>query len=331
MKKHILLFTTLTLLASACQNQLDLGFEHDPECLVMNALLNTNDENHSVYMSLSRFEGTLEVEDAQLRCYINGTAVAEAEYVAPSYKPSYYSLTNSQYRFTARIRPGDEVRLEATRGSLRASATVVVPQAAAITAVDTTFVEKSPYFTNREDGEGALACRLKLQDIPGQSNCYRLVTYYDYSNRFYDYTYREKIGFGYLQDPILKDRFVPEQKKGNDLAALFFMSRPNSYCTFRDGDFADGTAEVEIHIPEQYYNAPAEPAPDNRITRKFEYVLLSITQDEYDYLGQVDKSLNASSHLGRLEEPIRIPTNVEGGLGFVSVASAATLSLTYDD
>ena len=330
MKRNILLSVTLTLLACACSNEIDLGFDQEPDLMIMNALLNTNDKEHSVWLGLSHSEDVVNLEDAEVLCYINGADAVEAELVRPEY-PSYYTLPYSQYSFTADINPGDEVRLEASRGNLHASATVIAPQKAAVTAIDTVFVEKSPYFISDEKGEGALACRLKLQDIPDQTNYYRLATIYSASclgNHSLSLKY--PIGFGYLKDPILKGRFTPDPNTDTDIALLFgAVGQPNSYCAFRDTEFADDIAEVEIHIHEQYYKLTDSRNLEFPATCGLEFVLLTITQEEYDYISQVDKCLNMK-HMNALEEAVRIPSNVEGGLGFVSVASAATLTLQYD-
>ena len=334
MKKTLPILAFLALFAGACTNPLETGFYQAPEVIILNAMLRTDDTVHFALVSRGLADDVLPAPDAQLRCFVNGTLVSEGTF--SPYESSTYA---SRFNFQASIQPGDEVRLEAVDGSLRASATVTAPEAAPIVAVDTAYVKDSPYYTPE-----AMRCRLRLQDLPGQDNWYRLVVMNE-KNRtdslhYYDYREQQFVNFGFMEDPILRDGYLRDSDKGNDIMQLFAgISIPNAYCTFKDVSFADSSAEVEIHLKDpgnsvyavdKSYDPETQAFVPNRVTLtvSLRFTLLTITKEEYDYLTQLNKSLYSSLDLGPLEEPVHIPGNVEGGLGFVSVASASTLVLT---
>lgn len=333
MKKALPILSFLALLAGACTNPLEVRFDQAPEVLILNAMLRTDDTVHFALLNRGLTDDIQPVPDARLRCFVNGALVSEGTLV-----PGMSTIYTSHFEFPARIQPGDEVRLEAVDGSLQASATVKAPLAAPIVAVDTAHVQDSPYYTPED-----FRCRLRLQDLQGQDNWFRLSvrTEKDRTDQLhrYDLRQQEAVNFGFMEDPILRDGYLRDSDKGNDIMQLFAgISIPNAYCTFKDVPFADSSAEVEIHLKDpgnsvyavdKSYDPETQAFVSNRITLtvSLRFTLLTITKEEYDYLTQLNKSLYSSLDLGPLEEPVHIPGNVEGGLGFVSVASASSLVL----
>ena len=326
MKKSILILPVLALLASACTNPLAFDFDQEPELLVMNAMMSTEEYEHGVWLSISRIDDSCALKGAQVDCYVNGEFVAHAKGMPEDYRESVASV----YIFQADFHPGDEVRLEARKGALHASATVTVPQPAAIVAVDTVSIAQSPYYT-QEENPAALSCKLHLQDVPGQPNWFRLEAIFEEALYLNDYPHwkEKRINFGFEQDPILADGH-PSQQSRNSFSELFdAISTPNTFLSFRDTAFADGIGEPEIHIPYTEFKAFDDLvyySPNGGKKEKFiRFALLSIPKEEYDYLAQVAKS--RANGLGILEEPTHIPSNVEGGLGFVSIAATSELVL----
>ena len=335
MKKTLPILAILTLYSSACTNPLETDFYQAPEVIILNAMLRTDDTVHFALVSRGLTDDVLPAPDAQLRCYINGTLTAEGTCV-----PQENEYHTSRFEFPARIQPGDEVRLEAVDGSLRASATVTAPEAAPLVAVDTAYVEDGHY-----GHSSGIRCKLQLQDLPNQDNWYRLSVQYkrdrsdDFRNK-YEVHLQDPLNFGFLEDPILRDGYSTESERSNDLTQMFSgTTATNAYCSFKDAPFADGSAEVEIYLPDvdcsRYsINYGYDPETDSVVqfttylTASLKFTLLTITKEEYDYLTQLNKSLHSSVNLGVLQEPIHIPGNVEGGHGFVSVASASTQVIT---
>lgn len=285
----------------------------DSDLIVLNARLRTDQTNHVVWLSLSRINGVKRLDDAQLRCYINDVLAAEAEEVKSDPRGDA-----SQYAFSAEIQPGDEVRLEASRDGLEVTATAIAPLKAQLVTIDTTHIERSPY-----DGGQALACKLQLQDNPNQSDWYRIFVHYDEKEIGAPETDRKEcsIDFGFHLDPILNGSNQLTLKDNS-------WTSDSIYCKFQDTGFANKTAEVEIHIddydlePFRYsYYQPDGGLPPRERNLHFDF--LSISKEEYDFLGQYEK-LSSGDGLGFLLEPIYIPSNVNGGLGFFSIASVSS-------
>ena len=322
MKKAIFIFPVLALLAGACTNDLEINFNHEPELLVMNAMLRTDESFQSVLLSLSRADEAFALKGAQVDCYVNGELVAHGEGHPADYRESLVG----QYTFNAEFHPGDEIRLEARKDALHASATVTVPQPATIVAVDTVSLARSPYFA-LDVNPAALACRLHLQDFPGQPSWFRLEASIEetYHPDGYSPRHKERIRFGFEQDPILLDGHLAQQG-GNSFSELFdSMNTRNIFLTFRDTAFTDGIGEPEIHIPYSELDDLYSFDPDVRKEKDIQFHLFTITEEEYDYLAQVAKS--RATDMGVLAEPVHIPSNVEGGLGFVSVSAVSKLVL----
>ena len=329
MKRILLIIPLLALAVCSCVNELDYISDQDSEFIVLNASLRTDETSHAVWLSHSKVDGIRKLSGAQLCCYINGVLVAKAE----EEKTGITEIA-SKYTFSAEIRPGDEVYLEASRDGLEASATVVAPRTAQILDIDTTRIDDSPYYF----GYPTLACKLQLQDIPDQPDWYRISVHYDEQEIGVPKTFNREcdINFGFTQDPILSGGDPSVRAKNYYEDDLFNLTGTTKlYCMFQDTGFSDKTAEVEIHIMDreldqfnysypQYYESDGELPPRERNLR---FDFLSITKEEYDYLVQYEKSVS-SYEPKVLQEPVHIPSNVEGGLGFVSIASVSSRTIS---
>lgn len=89
-------------------------------------------------------------------------------------------------------------------------------------------------------------------------------------------------------------------------------------------------AEVEIHVPKNNIHF----VRDHWVTSThpaLQLSLMTLSLEEYSYLN----ALNAAGVWGFegafLTEPVTFPSNVEGGLGFVSIASASGISLALPE
>ncbi len=315
----------LILAASACSNPLDYTVGQQPEMIIMNAQLRTDESRHSVFLSRGLINEVEPLADAELDCYVNGTFVSRARRCPQdSTSASSYMghAISTEYLFDADIRPGDELRLVAASGDLRASATVTAPQPALLASADTVSVPVSPYsvmYTSYgEEYTEALACRLRLQDRPGEQNWYRLcvdlVT--DRENH--------SVRFGFDRDLILNDGY-----KSSD-AFDIGQAPDNEFCSFSDKQFTDRSAEVEIHVLKnnirfvrKYWTESDHPALRLRF--------LTISLEEYAYLGAINAAEIWGFDGAFLTEPVSFPSNVEGGLGLVSVASASDILLDLQD
>ena len=329
MKKILTIFPVLALIVSACANVLEYKSDQEPEVLVMNASMRTDETTHTVFLSISHIGEAVPVKEAELQCFINGEFVAEGTRVSDKNE-----RVAGRYEFDAEIHPGDEVRLEARSGKLEAKATVTAPQAAPLVAVDTVHIERSQYYAFMGYDIPMLGCKLHLQDNPGQADWYRLFVLYeaDTPDNAESTVDRRSIGFEFVRDPILCDGNPPVQHVNASVFEIVpVFSEENAFCTFRDLPFADQAADVEIEISyalfsERYDYDPEkdEWGPVRTENKRLRFELMTISREEYEYLNLLGKVSDSAFEGLFLREPVHIPTNVEGGLGFVSVASAST-------
>lgn len=324
--KNLIPAFLLVLAASACSNPLDYRVGQQPELIVMNSQLRTDDSRHSVFLSLGLVGEVKPLPDAELDCYVNGSFITKARpcpqdststsaYMGQSYA--------TEYLFDAEIRPGDEIRLAASSGDLHASATVTAPQPALLAAVDTVSLPVSPYSTiyttYGSEYTEALACRLRIEDRPSEQNWYRLCV-----SLATDREERHSIRFGFDRDLILNDGY-----KSSD-AFNFGQAPDNSFCTFSDMQFTDKSAEVEIHILKDNLRFVRKNWVKNGLP-SLQLRLLTLSLEEYTYLNAINAAEIWGFDGAMLTEPVSFPSNVEGGLGLVSVASASDIELELPD
>ena len=327
MKKNILIIPVLSLLFAACEDPFIYVPREKGDTLIINALLRTDDTTHTVWLSRGLPGTSAKMEDAQLNCYINGLFMAKGELNSRAREPR-----SSQYLLPVKIQPGDEVRLEATCGTLRASATAVAPQPAKINLIKTASVQyKGDY--QKKIGH-YLACKLLLQDIPNEANCYRVEvvgsTTTTYGEYYEHYTapvgpVSHKIDFSFREDPILNGEYVNPNDEGLSGALDFFSSAVfNGSCSFKDTDFADDSAEVTVYIPDEarrYKNYVDYYQKADYL--RLQFSLLTISNEEYNYLDAINRYKSLGNERP-FYDPIPIPSNVEGGLGFFSIATASS-------
>ena len=352
--RHLIPLSTTLLLLCACTNLLDYNSGEPAEVIIMNAMLMTDETEHTVNLNRGLIDRCEALDDADVTCYINGRLAAHA---VPAKKQGAYYGNSSPYSFTAEIRPGDEIRLEAASGTMRASATVMVPQPATLVAVDTATVTDSPY-SHAFAGYGygnygmnsmgfrkgrILSCKMTLKDRPGETNWYRIRNtveieqqdhYPDHPD--YDQTraLRRDWSFGFDLDPILSDGY---QTKEQDLD-VFIDPVYNNYCSFRDIRFADGEATVEIHLASPAWEswipyASGQGSEEENAIHTFQPKVilrfLTLSGEEFNYLSAINHAQSYGFDWNTLIEPVPFPSNVEGGLGLVTAASASDFTLEF--
>lgn len=318
------------MLMSACINPLDYQAGQADEVIIMNALLRADETDHAVWLSLGKVNKIQSLSDATLDCYVNGKLAAHAE---------LEEYSSDKYTFSADFLPGDEIRLEAACGTLRAGATVTVPQPARLAAADTVTVADSPYGDYYGSAK-ALRCRLGLEDRPGEANWYRIcanldgtetITYSD-TTAVDIYAMNDIPVFDFCQDPILNDGYrIPPKGWRRHMKSREENAIYNNYCSFRDVDFADGAAEVELFIPDQAlrYGYPDRLLKGERreFTRTLRLRLLTLSLEEFSYLSAMNTANGLGFAWNIITEPIHFPSNVEGGIGLVCVAAASCITI----
>lgn len=348
-----LLLTALTAL-TACDRELPFPAS-EGELIVLNALLSTDEPEHTVYLSVSSPEsGNRPLTDAQVLCTVGDGPAIRAQEIPAS--ESYSSRKSAQYSFEAQIRPGDRVRIDVEGAGMRAVAQTVAPQAPLPATADTLTRDGRMHFTlhvqGRPDQADYWQLRLSLRKQ------YRIDYYWRDRNPYPEDEHFEFTPGMYIntseseseqelpldpgEDPILNDGYTPQdvidRYYNTNAGFLFEFSPVNKTRIFTDRRFAGDGADVQFSTDSTpLINSEYGQARDWMVryhyhcTRTLTVRLLALDEGAYAYLDAInrEKSRNGFNYL--LVEPVIFPTNVEGGLGFLSVASATRLDLEFPD
>lgn len=352
MKTRILPIFFLLAVLTACDRELPFPAT-EGDLIVLNALLSTDEPEHIVHLAVSSSEsGNRPLTDAQVLCTVgDGPAVRATEISSTS------SLQKSaQYSFEAQIRPGDRVRIEVAGAGLRAVAQTVAPQAPLPATADTLTRDGRMHFTLHVQGRPDRADYWQLRLAFREQ--YRIDYYWRDRNPYPEDEHFEFTPGMYIntseseseqelpldpgEDPILNDGYTPQavidRYYNTNAGFLFEFSPVNKTRIFTDHRFAGDGADVQFSTDATpLLNSEYGQARDWMIryhyhcTRTLTVRLLALDEAAYAYLDAInrEKSRNGFNYL--LVEPVIFPTNVEGGLGFLSVASATPLELALPE
>lgn len=319
MKKAWIPFAALFLLA-ACEEEIDLQIGNDAPVLLMNAQLRTDDTLHAVVLNRSLLSRLELLDGANVTVTVNGTERIAA---TPREKNGYYN--GSLYCFRADFKAGDHVRIDAVHGEEHAFAEVDFPEPATIVSVDTVRTEMPGYY-----GYWSYQFRTRIRDIAGIDNYYRvtmerLAAYEletgDAGERMH-WEDQERTGFDASSDPIISDGIMASS--GSD--DLFGDLMPgNAYCAFTDRLFRDGDCTLRVEAPlgsfVSYYTPFSYPVRERHFYAVVKLYTMSLYQ--YRYLRAIDNFEAFGYEMSFLVEPTSLPSNVKGGIGFVSAETCA--------
>lgn len=334
--------------AAACTTTEYLDVDNLDPVLVINAQMTAQEDVHTIHLSSSSRSKVSPVPDGNVSVRINSGAPIAATWEAP--EEGYEEFSSSKYVFSQKLNPGDVVEVTGTKGSLAATANVTVPQEPGLISVEYNhdvnhgssdsffgggyyeaywpYAEPNPY-----EATAWHEIKVKFSDAPGDSY-YRVSIILEtiltteegtetQTGRLYPDTSSE---------PVLS---TASSSDGGILDALIEDS--NSYNVFKDDLFKDKEYTLKLYFPEQqvmysrkYHNYEdghydeetglwIEPDLPEGWSYKANILvrLYSISQDQYIYLKAMDLG-----ELGALfSEPVSIPSNVEGGMGFINVDS----------
>lgn len=331
------IFPLLLLAASGCQETIDIELEDQEPLLVLNAQLATDRTEHAVYLSLSTVSDVTAVLGATVEASINGGAAIKA--VESTETVQEWSARNYMaYVFSARLAPGDKVRLSARKGERQAYAEVTMPPRVNMASADTSRVFQRSYDTYTEE---EFQFKVDLQD-PAGDNFYRF-----HGVLRSDMVFNLKEGDPYIQhidinlpldtsnDPVISEGLTT----GND-SDLSFFNVDNVYAVFSDELFRDSRRTFRFSISPYYLQTNIwyymgdsldwDNVTDmNNTNRRLGVMLYTMDYLSYRYL----KSLNNMETFGYeqqiLIEPTTLPSNVEGGTGFVGAYTASEV-IWYD-
>lgn len=359
MKKIGWILAAAAVLAG-CENTLEYDFGRNGVRLMASGLLLQQETLHTVSISLSD-KGTARLaENAKVTCYVNGTKVAEGRASAsdlpgPGDDGVYGSgdverdFRQLAVRFEADFAPGDEVYLEfeANDGRYKAaSPRLTVPGRPSIEALDTTrvtemYMEHEAYYWR---------VRLTVRDRAGEDDWYCVFgremdqgvwSFADGrpdADTYADFTlYMED-----QDDPVMLDGNMPE----SDEMGLFNLIGDGSFAVFSDRMFRDRTAVVKVNLrPDQIWKLSwelqdvllrdcgedcLEALSTSRIEHRGELVLGHCNEETYHYLRAL-RTISSSDYVPQIVEPVRIPANVEGGIGFVDIVAVSRSTIRFPD
>ena len=338
MRKTIFL-SLLSFLAVSCHEEVILPVGDDRPVGVMNALLNTLDTTHTVLLSVARKSQMSPLDKADVHVFVNGTQTATAEemFGIVQYDPE----KEVGYSFNAAFRPGDEVRIEARKDDISMTATVTAPQPATLLSADTAYVRLN-YL-----GETSYYLQVKtvFQDLPGASFYRvtgRILDEFEYLDMErnpvpgYSGTAENTLWIETGFDPVISEG---AGKTSADMATLLSEGHTN-HC-FSDLPFAGQECTIRplfehwclnIYYPGQYITDTMSEDRSTledyyyQIVRRRAFVQIrTLDFSHYHYLKALEKLDTFGPEFRFLVEPSTLPSNVEGGQGFVGIETVSEI------
>ena len=368
-KLHLIIYIAVTGLFAACENEIPYNPGQQEPLLIMNTLLNTGQTENLVYLHLSEGNSIGYINEATLSLYVNGKQTESPQAISPEeyYKYMQNQLDKEQYeallksmrfkifRLTTALKPGDNIRLEATAegGKYHVSSQVTAPQPIQSLQVDTCTALIRQWGSMRAHRQ----YHITMQDIPNEKNYYRLeivnnkdfrcVIYTDNKdengnyikdeNGDYVYTLTKDTVVNYKytelinrEDVILTDGHITNS---DDDENAMFPNIENKYNIFTDNRFTNSSATLKVYTPlydDNYEILQSLNYPRCYLKQTITVRLLSLPETYYRYL----KALNCmddDDYDEAIMEPISLPSNVEGGLGFVGVSSEIRYTIDMPD
>ena len=369
-KLYLIIYIAFAGLFMACENEIPYNPGQQNPQLIMNALLNAGQTENLVYLHLSEGNSIGRINEATLSLYVNNKQVESPQAISPEEyygnmqnqldKGQYEALLKSMrfkiFRLTARLQPGDNIRLEATAegGKYHVSSQVTVPRPLQSLQVDTCTALIRQWGSMRAHRQ----YRITLEDLPNEKNYYRLEIVNNKDFRCVIYTPNEDENGDYIKDEngdyiytITKDTVVNYRytelinredviltdghvtSSDDDENAMFPTNIENKYSIFTDNRFTNSSATLKVYTP--LYDDNYDILQSLNYTRCYlkqniTVRVLSLPETYYRYL----KALNCmddEDYDEALMEPISLPSNVEGGLGFVGISSEIQYTIDMPD
>ena len=335
MKKTISILL-LSFLVAGCYEEIIIPTADKDPVPVLNAQMNNLEEEHTIYLSISLLSRLDPFPGASVKVFVNGVLAAEATEVVED-----DPWNRTAYAFRAEFKPGDEVRIEARKDAFSVSSTAIVPPAVPIEAVDTSSVRIS----YMGEASNYVQVRVRFNDLPGRS-------WYGVDNDYLDkweyfdeegeiipeYTTIERPWTGGMEtdfDPVISEG--AGKAGGGDIAAL--LGATNYYHCFSDDPIQDQECTLRVllnpyafYLSEYRYGGNYVVLPSGeevdwstlmslpcRVQRTCRFRLRSLDFTQYRYLKALNNLETFGTEVSFLVEPTTLPSNVEGGLGFVGI------------
>ena len=298
----------------ACEEEIDIRVGNETPVLLMNAQLHSDDTLHAVFLHTSLISRLEAYEGATVTVTVNETEKIEAQAVPA--EESYMSHWRTPYAFRADFHPGDRVRIDAVRGADHAWAEVTFPEPGTIVSVDTLRVE-SP---DNNEYASTYQFRVGIRDIPGKDSYYRLAIKAraesgDENDPAGAVRVEEQaVNFDNSADPAINEGRTVSESGEEDL--LGELMPGNRYSAFTDHLFPDGDYTLRVDASRYIFLYSMFSETDVRHYAVVKLYTMSLSQ--YRYLRAIDNFDAFGYEMSFLVEPTSLPSNVEGGIGFVS-------------
>ena len=343
---HLIIYIGIILFSTSCENEIPYTPAQSEPQLIMNALLDAGEAENYVYLNLSGTHGLSHVEEATVNLYVNGKLVEKAEELPPLkpigsldmvYDPNA-PLNNlpeiakrKKFRITTPLKAGEQICLEAIaeNGKYHTTAEVTVPYPVSSIQIDTCLIPIRVY----SGWETHRQFKITLQDRPNEKNYYRLDIWNDiavhgqYDSRIDTVLYARETAIINREDVILTDGNPSSSEDDED--DFFGSYIENKYNVFTDDRFSDATCTLKVYT-QLYHNYNLWLYNVTRRSKSITVRLLSISEAEFRYLKALN-TLESGNYEEALMEPVMIPSNVKGGLGFVGISSETRMTMQLPD
>ena len=350
MDRRLIIFILAAVLAVSCENTIQYVYDLNDGQITILGQFSTMDTEHSLFLSMSYPDRIDSLPGAPVNCYVNGE-LHRATAIPPDYYEEIdwntgdtylvpYRNPYTRYDFQAEFKPGDEVRIEASKGGQMAWAEVIVPQPATLIAVDTATVVKSSVYQDLDGSETYeqeyLEFTARLRDVKGADSYFTMNGEMTYTIRFSSEEEEEsgeeiwgpeRIDYETFHDLILEDGY------SSGIGDLFEDLLPvNAMHCFSDKAFKDDEASVHFYIPSYYFRRGAfyyYDADKIEVERLFRVNLSSIDRSFYNYLRALNNMECYGFDVSPIIEPTMLPGNVNDGYGMVSIAADSFVDVPF--
>ena len=312
--KKALYIGLLPLALSACIHTIPVDFGEVEPRLVLNAQLSAADGEQAIYLSESALTTIKPQRGATVSVLVDGKPFAQAQEAA---EPDEAYACAAAYHFQGGFPSGSQVTVKAVLGGTEVSAQSVVETAPRLVQVDTLRV------TEQDFGDTYVSFQFKitLRDLPGNNyyrvgvRCDDLIYLIDADENRLEIPYAYELPVDGKQEPVLG---------GGVMGASIFDLDP-TFLVFTDQLFQDQDYTLHLSLPVEslapfyyIYDSQFKPVRSETLVRLIPWVE-SITEAEYHYLEALNNLENFGYEAQMVVEPTTLPSNVQGGLGFVSV------------
>ena len=312
--KKIIPLLGLLLAAAACENTIPVEFGDSDPVIVINAQLFAQDGEQLIYLSESSRTRLQPLQDAEVTVEVDGKDPILAEGLPIDKNQDYYA---AGYLFKADIPAGAQVKVSARKGNMEAWAQCEATQPVQISSVDTLRLAEQDFDSTYE----VFVFKITFRDLPG-------TTYYRVGVRT-EFNVHQEDAEGRTMDLPVRYEFPVQGKNdpalGGTTTAISIFDLQPTYLVFTDDLFRDQEYTLRISVPAEqlypfYYAWEDDFQPVyGIISASYIPWLETISMEEYHYLGALNNLENFGYEAQMIVEPTTLPSNVYGGLGFVSV------------